>query len=402
MNVNSNVLTTISVPSTVAAVQAEIQKNGPVSAAISPCCQAFMTYVQQLSNAASPYAFSGDCNSDPNAGGHAIQIVGWAVVGGVPSWKIRNSWGNLAGYNGYFFLPLNGGPSSLNILSNVWTVLAGTQTAAAPPATAAPTAAPTTASAAAHTTAAPTVATTQAAGAEMARPMGLSTSDDDDLADIAHAMNAPNQLPVTIVDFDGDAARRALRTRTHDLVGETRDVDHPEHHEGVQHAIHHYLHHSVPPGHQVTSILWAARQVPFSLVYSVSNFQSLSSFALTFRAHIQVVAGSLYKVLFNTIDSASHTFVHKIVIHEPASNRSGTKQLLSGLMVRTGTFAATPAASSSTTTSSFSGGQVAGIAIACAAGGIILAVAAVAVLNRRMIRVPNQPLQEALLHQGDD
>lgn len=259
-------LRVISVPPTVAAVQAEIQQNGPVSAAIYPVCDAFMSYVNQLSQSSTPFAFSGDCSGDPQAGGHAIQIVGWQTVSGVPAWKVRNSWGASTGYNGYFFVPLSGGPSSLNILSNVYTVLAGSQTAAGPQASQQPgtSAAPPVGTTAAEGTTAPAVQPTSYDGASWHHPQHTTLpplSSDDDDSEGATDTAAPGS-GIAIVDY-ADAVFKAHSGEygfQRNWVGVNLRLHHPHRHPHVQKSIDAYLHKITAP-HNVTKILWASRQV---------------------------------------------------------------------------------------------------------------------------------------------
>jgi len=35
---------------------------------------------------------------------HCVQITGWATVGGIPAWTVRNSWGTNWGYGGYLYV----------------------------------------------------------------------------------------------------------------------------------------------------------------------------------------------------------------------------------------------------------------------------------------------------------
>lgn len=375
VTINQPAMNVIQVASNTQSVQLEISTNGPVSATISPVCDAFMTYIQQLSSSSTPYAFSGDCSSDPTAGGHAIQIVGWQTVGGVLSWKIRNSWGASAGYQGFFFLPIGNGPSSLGIISNVWTVLAGTQTAAGSSVTAAP---------ATGSSTVPVTATAAAAGgiggnlSHITRlPVASRSSDDDDFDSFNTGRSS-----FVIVDYSADAsfAEHFETVRSQDLAGQTTRVRRPHHHAGVKSAIDLYLSQHVFEMHNVTRILWAGRQV---------------------------VAGRLFKVLFNSVDSSNRTYVHKIVSHQPAPNNTIT--ILSGLMVRTGSLEscaslqAAPATGSASSTDGYSGKQVAGIVVGSVAVSTLVVVALFLAFSRRNAARPAvNHLQESLLtHEND-
>lgn len=118
------------------------------------------------------------------------------------------------------------------------------------------------------------------------------------------------------------------------------------------------------------------------------------------------MAGRLFKILFNSIDSDNRTYVHKIVAHQAILNNSHT--ILSGLMVRTGT--AEPcgtmqdavAASTNSGSSGYSGAQVTGIVLGSVVVSILVCVALFLAFRRHSSPQPNTQLQESLLmHEND-
>ena len=75
------------------AMMQEIKANGPIEVAFTVYSD-FLTYksgvYQQVSGTA--------------LGGHAVRMVGWGTLNGVPYWKIANSWNEDWGANGYFLI----------------------------------------------------------------------------------------------------------------------------------------------------------------------------------------------------------------------------------------------------------------------------------------------------------
>jgi cathepsin B len=111
-------------------IQAEIERNGPVVAAMS-ICYSFYTWFQH--GPAGAYATACTPNSNDYLGGHAVKITGWAQDASSPtgySWTIANSWGATWGNSGYFSLPLGQTPSACGVESLVSTVIVNDQTPA--------------------------------------------------------------------------------------------------------------------------------------------------------------------------------------------------------------------------------------------------------------------------------
>ena len=75
----------------VQAIQADIMKNGPVSAT-------FTVYSDFLSYKSGVY----QRHSTESKGGHAIKLIGWGEENGVPYWLGSNSWNREWGENGFF------------------------------------------------------------------------------------------------------------------------------------------------------------------------------------------------------------------------------------------------------------------------------------------------------------
>jgi len=69
----------------------ELVNNGPISAA-------FNVYEDFYKYRGGIYQYTGG----DLVGGHAVRIVGYGTEGGVPYWKVANSWGYLWGEDGYF------------------------------------------------------------------------------------------------------------------------------------------------------------------------------------------------------------------------------------------------------------------------------------------------------------
>jgi len=80
---------------TVADIQAEILKNGPLQAA-------FMVYKSFLSYKSGIYTKHWWQFWDQELGGHAVKIVGWGTENNKPYWIVANSWGTSWGEDGYF------------------------------------------------------------------------------------------------------------------------------------------------------------------------------------------------------------------------------------------------------------------------------------------------------------
>jgi len=82
---------------TVERVMNWLQNYGPVSVAMD-ACDAFMDYWEGQYPAITTAGVSG-CNGNLD---HAVTVVGWATIDGVPCWTIQNSWGaELTFSNGY-------------------------------------------------------------------------------------------------------------------------------------------------------------------------------------------------------------------------------------------------------------------------------------------------------------
>jgi len=79
----------------VADVQAEIMKNGPVQAA-------FMVYKSFLSYKSGIYSKKWYAFWDQELGGHAVKIVGWGEENNIAYWTVANSWSTSWGEDGYF------------------------------------------------------------------------------------------------------------------------------------------------------------------------------------------------------------------------------------------------------------------------------------------------------------
>ncbi|CAJ0582173.1 unnamed protein product, partial [Mesorhabditis spiculigera] len=74
-----------------AAIQAEIQKNGPVEAA-------FIVYEDFYHYSSGVYHHV----SGQELGGHAVKILGWGTESGTDYWLVANSWDTDWGMSGYF------------------------------------------------------------------------------------------------------------------------------------------------------------------------------------------------------------------------------------------------------------------------------------------------------------
>ena len=156
-------------------------------------------------------------------------------------------------------MPIGDGPSSLGILTNVWTVLAGSQTAASP--AVATTAVP-------DTTAFPTQSGTASADSSSQNQTSTrapahhvgSSSDDDDFFSFQTGRSS-----FVVVDYTPDQsfAEHFETVHSHDLTGQTTRVARPHRHNGVQMSIKLYLAQYLSTTHNVTRILWAGRQVRF-------------------------------------------------------------------------------------------------------------------------------------------
>jgi len=80
---------------TVADIQAELMKNGPLQVA-------FTVYKSFLSYKSGIYQRHWWQFWDQELGGHAVKLVGWGEENGTPYWTIANSWSESWGENGYF------------------------------------------------------------------------------------------------------------------------------------------------------------------------------------------------------------------------------------------------------------------------------------------------------------
>ncbi|XP_075217705.1 cathepsin B-like cysteine proteinase 3 [Lycorma delicatula] len=81
-----------SVPSSVAEIQKEILKHGPVEAG-------FIVYTDFLSYKSGVYQPS---PSSTSKGGHAVKLIGWGVEKNTPYWLVQNSWNSDWGDKGLF------------------------------------------------------------------------------------------------------------------------------------------------------------------------------------------------------------------------------------------------------------------------------------------------------------
>jgi cathepsin B len=86
---------------TVADIQAEVLKNGPVQAA-------FMVYKSFLSYKSGIYNKHWWQFWDQELGGHAVKIVGWGTEKGTDYWIVANSWSTSWGEDGYFRIKRGG------------------------------------------------------------------------------------------------------------------------------------------------------------------------------------------------------------------------------------------------------------------------------------------------------
>jgi cathepsin B len=81
------------VATTVSALQWEIMNLGPVEVTMS-------VYMDFFSYKSGVYTHT----SGALAGGHAIKMLGWGTLNGVPYWICANSWGTNWGMQGYFLI----------------------------------------------------------------------------------------------------------------------------------------------------------------------------------------------------------------------------------------------------------------------------------------------------------
>ena len=80
-------------PSDAATIQAAIMSDGPVEAAFTVYSD-FETYSSGIYQHV----------SGSYEGGHAIRIVGWGTEDGTDYWKVKNSWGETWGDEGYILI----------------------------------------------------------------------------------------------------------------------------------------------------------------------------------------------------------------------------------------------------------------------------------------------------------
>lgn len=73
--------------------QRELMTNGPFEVALT-VYDDFLTYKSGV------YSYT----TGDQLGGHAVKLVGWGVLDGVPYWKIANSWNDDWGDNGYILI----------------------------------------------------------------------------------------------------------------------------------------------------------------------------------------------------------------------------------------------------------------------------------------------------------
>jgi cysteine peptidase C len=76
-----------------AAYQQELYANGPFEVS-------FTVYDDFLAYKSGVYSHT----TGSALGGHAVRLVGWGTLGGVPYWKIANSWNSDWGAQGYFLI----------------------------------------------------------------------------------------------------------------------------------------------------------------------------------------------------------------------------------------------------------------------------------------------------------
>jgi len=88
-----NAASAYAVGTTVAAIQTEIQTNGPIEVA-------FDVYEDFFSYTSGVYVHK----TGALAGGHAVKMIGWGTLSGVAYWTVSNSWGTDWGMDGFFLI----------------------------------------------------------------------------------------------------------------------------------------------------------------------------------------------------------------------------------------------------------------------------------------------------------